>query len=943
MHNDNSSGPEIIALRQQLHCLKNALPVDTLSHLDRVLADLLTHNERLQTTGSPQETDPQGCQPFLASAAATVSSKAAIHQQYAQTLQQSEARFQAIAEQSPVGLCITDDHGIFEYVNPAFCHLYGYKREELLGQAFTIVVPPEGREVARELHDAFIAGCDEIPAEWEVVNQAGQHLTVLVNAAHLTGYDNCPKKATFVVDITRRRQNEATLRESQRNLQRLFDGMEDFVLVLDKQGQILHVNPAVQHRLGYSAQELCQMTIFDLHPSEQRAETEHTIAAILAGETDICAIPMLSKQHVLIPVETRVAYGIWDSQEVLFGITRDMTERKKAEEALRAAHDELELRVQERTTELARVNAALQAEIIERRRTEDALHARVAFTRLIITISTNFITIGTEEIDAEIVRALKAIGSFAEIDYAIVNTVSNDGTHIHFSHVWQRIDDSMLPALPESEAIANFPWLAAQFQRRETVSIPRVAELPPEAAAERCYLQSYGIRSFLAVPMVYGESLPTVLVFCTVQQEQTWSADTIDLLRIAGQIFTNALQRKQAEKALHSAYLQMQELNQQVSYSYNLLLTLFDGMSDGLLLLDSHGRVMIANQALAALLGCSVEALVEQPWRDLCYSTTPAFPGELALRSLHDGCAHNARERVTNPDGQVRVFDMQTLPLSGTNPDQRRVILHVVDMTETLQLQARVIQNERFTASGRLAASVAHEINTPLQTLQNSLDLVRVLSGAERDHFLNYAIDEIQRIGHIVRQLLDLYRPSTANPGPVVLNLLLERILLLMGKSMKEQGITVELKLANVLPMVWGRADDLTQVLLNMMLNALEAMPHGGTLTVCSRVEEELAPQWANRLTAAGMEPPPPKSQRAILIDIQDTGQGIAPELQQRVFEPFVTTRPESTGLGLAISSEIIRQHGGVILVDSEYRVGSTFTIFLPVAETRGQYHRNNP
>jgi signal transduction histidine kinase len=296
---------------------------------------------------------------------------------------------------------------------------------------------------------------------------------------------------------------------------------------------------------------------------------------------------------------------------------------------------------------------------------------------------------------------------------------------------------------------------------------------------------------------------------------------------------------------------------------------------------------------------------------------TPDLPDHLMFQLSTNRQKRYHRVRYQNADGTVRILDIHTIALTNQGQEQEQdqkqivdqCIVHAVDVTETVQLQARVIENERFAASGRLAASVAHELNTPLQAIQTSLGLVRqIIIEEDRNRFLANTEEEIIRVGHIVRQMLDLYRPSAATNGPVDIALLVDRILLLIGSRIREQGVLVKRALAVYLPPVWGRGDELLQVLLNLIINALEAMPNGGTLCLAAQTQYK----------------------GSIVIDISDTGCGISSELRERIFEPFVTTKPDGTGLGLAISRQIVQQHGGTIKVVSERNVGSTFTIVLP-------------
>jgi PAS domain S-box-containing protein len=370
-------------------------------------------------------------------------------------------------------------------------------------------------------------------------------------------------------------------------------------------------------------------------------------------------------------------------------------------------------------------------------------------------------------------------------------------------------------------------------------------------------------------------------------------------------------ERKQAEDALTDAYDHLAELNEHLSHSHNLLQAVFDGLDDGLLLLDHTGTVQASNRALAALFGSTPEKLVGQSWAALYPRLAPDTPGAPGAQIALQQRRRYQHTRYQNLEGSTRILDVQTipLPLQAAGQGGGQVIVHVTDVTEHVQLHERVIANERFAASGRLAASVAHEINTPLQSIQTALGLIGVADAERRATYLAHALEETQRVARIVRQLLDLYRPG-GTTGPVHLNTLTERLLLLIGKRLRDQRVAVETALDADLPDVHGRADELMQLLLNLLVNAIDAMPEGGTLQIC---------------TCAISDPPDHVS-----IAITDTGGGISPHMQQRIFEPFVTTREHGNGLGLSICAQIVERHGGSISVSSRLDVGSTFTVVLP-------------
>jgi PAS domain S-box-containing protein len=364
-------------------------------------------------------------------------------------------------------------------------------------------------------------------------------------------------------------------------------------------------------------------------------------------------------------------------------------------------------------------------------------------------------------------------------------------------------------------------------------------------------------------------------------------------------------ERQTAELELQRANEELESLNHVLEQGRELLQALFNGLEDGLLLLNHQGTIQVANRALAAMVGVTLDELPGRQWSTIRSLLAPQMPteGEPPTTRLN-----TTRQRSLRADGSTRLLDIQSIQLDQVAGQRWQSIIHVVDVTESARRQEQMIDNERFAAAGRLAASVAHEINTPLQTVQTSLELMRSLPPGEHEALLADALDEIQRVGRIVRQLLDLYRPAAE--GAVDLAALVERVLLLLGKRIQDQRIEVQRAATSVLP-AYGRADELTQVVINLVVNALDVMPAGGVLTF--------------RISAVGQ--PPDQLQ----LEVCDTGPGVPPALCERIFDPFITTKAEGTGLGLAISRQIVERHGGTLELVQPASEGSVFCVHLPI------------
>jgi two-component system, NtrC family, sensor kinase len=228
--------------------------------------------------------------------------------------------------------------------------------------------------------------------------------------------------------------------------------------------------------------------------------------------------------------------------------------------------------------------------------------------------------------------------------------------------------------------------------------------------------------------------------------------------------------------------------------------------------------------------------------------------------------------------------------------------------------QQALIRAEKMATAGRLTASIAHEINNPLQSVQNCLHLAgrKELDADVRENYLEMAQGELERLINTVQRMLDYYRPGALDRKPVDLNYLIRWVLNLLEGQISQRQVQVQLDLAEDLPHLLIVSDQIQQVLLNLILNSLEAMPAGGTLSIQTGEND-------GRLE----------------IQVEDSGPGIDVTQRSSIFEPFVSSKEGGTGLGLAVSYGIIAAHGGSLdLVDGRSQ-GACFKISLPLGGTK--------
>ena len=312
----------------------------------------------------------------------------------------------------------------------------------------------------------------------------------------------------------------------------------------------------------------------------------------------------------------------------------------------------------------------------------------------------------------------------------------------------------------------------------------------------------------------------------------------------------------------------------------------------------------------------------------LALANDARFTSFLAQLRLEPSSTRRGEVMLTDPDTEEHLeMEVTAADVQGPHGSVVATVTAMQDVGRLRELERRRLEQvlfdtEKLAATGRLAASIAHEINNPLEAVQNSLYLLSraVPEGAPERSFLDIATRETQRMARILRQMLGFYRPTTSM-GPTDVNALVLEAEVLVGKRLRENGVRIDKELVPDLPLIRASADQLKQVLLNLFLNATEAMPKGGRLIVTTLL-------GGGELDAHSTD--------VVRIDVRDTGTGISEEAVARIFEPFFSTKMEKgTGLGLWVSHGIVQAHGGTLKVRSRPGQGTTFTITLPIAGPR--------
>jgi PAS domain S-box-containing protein len=461
-------------------------------------------------------------------------------------------------------------------------------------------------------------------------------------------------------------------------------------------------------------------------------------------------------------------------------------------------------------------------------------------------------------------------------------------------------DGAQLPAIVRGSALGG-RLLAGQMT---VIDDPQpLRRFTGEEAAE---WRDVGFYNF--IPCVSKDATIAVIALGRRPQSEPLSSEDIALLgAVAGQAAT-ALENARLYGQLSVKADEIERLRQFGD-------SVVESLSDGLVVVDLDDRVLRWNKRLEVLTGIDrgkavgrrLTALFARGFVDTLHSVRrESKTGETLYRvPLTTGHGDEKRALLVN---------LGVAPFQTSDGSQAGWILVLEDVTDRANLEEQLRLSEKMAAIGLLAAGVAHEVNTPLTGISSFTQML--LERSEPDDPRTQLLEKIERqtfrAAKIVNSLLNLARPSGGEAGAVDLNAVIGDILSLLEHQFKLGHVQVRKDLAKPAVIVRGAEYKLQQVFLNLFLNARDAMPKGGWLTVATRIEGESA-----------------------VIEVADTGVGIPADHLGRIYDPFFTTKPEGrgTGLGLSVTYGIVQEHGGSLTCDSQPGQGTRFRLVLPLLE----------
>ena len=374
------------------------------------------------------------------------------------------------------------------------------------------------------------------------------------------------------------------------------------------------------------------------------------------------------------------------------------------------------------------------------------------------------------------------------------------------------------------------------------------------------------------------------------------------------------------------------EINLATSFASALL----EASPDGVLVIDRDYRIINCNNSPLIDSGIGRESLIGRFCHEVMHqSTIPCTGPERmcpARETLRTGLPSRAVHEITMADRGTQICQVTTYPIYNHVGEITQFVVTVRDMTKDLSDRiekraqsikenlSRFVQDDRLASLGRLVASVCHEINNPITSIVTFNKLILSYAGEngfdrrrmkDVQRYLGLSVREAMRCGEIVKNLLTFARQKNVSAKPIDLSEIIHTVMLLVDHQLELAGIDCDVDLPAKSYTAWGDSAQIQQCLMNLIFNAIDAMPQGGIMTINGGIDIKDNTVW---------------------LTISDTGHGIEAEELPRIFEPFYSTKTDGKGVGLGLSMVygIIREHNGTVEVDSERGKGSTFRVKLP-------------
>jgi PAS domain S-box-containing protein len=377
----------------------------------------------------------------------------------------------------------------------------------------------------------------------------------------------------------------------------------------------------------------------------------------------------------------------------------------------------------------------------------------------------------------------------------------------------------------------------------------------------------------------------------------------------------------QLSTMLENTFL-FQELRQEELFRENVI----NSMMNGLITVDVSGRIKLANETAVLMTGYTHDELVRMTVGQLIVDKDSDSGGDPVLRTLQTGRGIYQREAwLNNNAGQTLPIILNTTFLQDEFKQVQGALAIFIDITRIKRMEEQIQHLDKLAALGRLSSSIAHEIRNPLTGIAAGIQYLKRGGGVAESELgnINFILDEVNRIDRLIGNLMNVVRIGDLIYEDTKLESIVTNSVSSMQELANKNAVRVKTQFPPDSKAVCVDADRITQVVINLVKNAIEASHPGGEVTISISFPEDVKDVLFDAV------------QDFVIIEVGDKGVGLTEEEKTRIFEPFYSKKASGTGLGLYVTHSIVERHGGYIYVNSEYGAGTVFTVYLPVTQVR--------
>ncbi len=533
-----------------------------------------------------------------------------------------------------------------------------------------------------------------------------------------------------------------------------------------------------------------------------------------------------------------------------------------------------------------------------------ALTFQVNRDRFVSKVLGMFINNSNFELDEFLPKALEEVAQFCSLDKVHVWSFNNENSTMSKNYQWSKPGVKFHFDLGEQVPMDALPWIVSKIKNEEIISFSNLSQVPQTAKSDKRIFKLANNLSFLAVPLVSNNYVFGYIGFCSVQKEREWGQRTISLQKTLSKIFIAALE-------IHSS---KQALVRFEDYFSNIT----ENLKEGLIITDSSGSIERINHSAKRMLNVNEldcvgkeikEIISNEAWAEVLFS----------LKCKKEKKVHT-QEAIEFSDSNK---NCKWLKFNAASPNKElnfdlknKIVILITDITNQRKIEDQLRHSQSMEALGRVVGGVAHDFNNLLTAVLGYSTLL--LDRMPENSTYRSDIIQIKKAGEqassLVNQLLTFSRKKVLSPTLIDLNSVVVESIKMLERLIPED-IKFEITLGKNIPKVKLDPVLLQQIIMNLVINARDAMPRGGQIIVRTKLSNE-----AN------------KADQKIILNIEDTGTGIPDDILSNIFEPFFTTKAEGQGTGLGLSTVYgaVKQSGGEIFVDSKIEKGTKFLISFP-------------